>query len=269
MKNKITIIMGIYNCESTLSDAIESLISQTYKNWNLVMCDDGSTDNTYQIAEEYSKKYNNIELIKNKTNMGLGYTLNRCLERVDTEYVARMDGDDISLPQRLEKELDFLENNPEYEIVGTNTIYFDENGDWGNGKIIEEPQKSHFIKFTPFCHSSCLVRTYAYKNINGYSTDKKILRVEDYHLWYRMYLEGYKGYNLQEPLYKIRDDKNASLRRKYKYRINEVYVKRLIYKDFHLSIKYIIYILRPLLVGLLPSFIYEKLHRNRLITRND
>ena len=123
----ISIIMGIYNCSETLDDAINSILNQTYKNWKLIMCDDASSDDTYSIAEGYAQKYNNIILIKNKKNMGLNYTLNKCLELVDTEYVARMDGDDISLPYRFEKEIKFLIEHSEYSIVSTNMYYFDEN----------------------------------------------------------------------------------------------------------------------------------------------
>ncbi len=82
-----------------------------------------------------------------------------------------------------------------------------------------------------------MVRREAYEKVKGYSVEKKLLRVEDYHLWFKMYSAGYKGHNLQEALYKMRDDSNAIQRRKFKYRINEAYVKRLIIKNFDLPIK--------------------------------
>ena len=257
--------MGIYNCEKTLEEAIESLLKQTYKKWKLVMCDDGSKDNTYLIAKKYANKYNNIILLRNEVNKGLNYTLNHCLKYVDTDYVARMDGDDISLPTRLEKEVNFLENHPEYAIVSCNMIYFDENGEWGRGKYINNfPKKKDFVHGTPFCHAPCLVRTEAYKSVDGYSENNFLIRVEDYHLWYKMYLKGYKGYNFDEPLYKVRDDRNAINRRKLKFRINEAYVKFLIIRNFKLPIKNYIFILRPILVGLLPTKIYEYLHKKRM-----
>lgn len=264
MDYKISIIMGIYNCSSTLDEAINSLLNQTYKNWKLIMCDDGSTDDTYKLAKKYTEEYDNMILIKNETNMGLNYTLNHCLNYVDTEYVARMDADDISLPNRLEKELVFLEKNKQYTFVSSNMIYFDENGDWGKGNPKEKPLKSDFVHGTPFCHAPCMVRTNAYRNVDGYSENRWLLRVEDYHLWYKMYLAGYKGYNIKEPLYKMRDDRNAVSRRKYKYRINEAYVKYLSIKDFNLSKKNYIYILKPLIVGLLPTSIYVILHKKRM-----
>lgn len=260
MEYRVSIIMGIYNCENTLDEAIQSLLDQTNQQWKLIMCDDGSKDNTYKKAKSYAEQYENI-LIQNDKNMGLNYTLNHCLEYVDTEYVARMDADDISLPTRLEKEINFLDDHHEYAIVSTPMIYFDEHGDFRVGKGNGEVIKSDFIKGTPFCHAPCMVRSEAYRKVKGYTVAEKLLRVEDYHLWYKMYLYGYRGYNLKEPLYKMRDDRDAKNRRKYKYRINEAYVKYLIVRDFNLSKINYIKMLKPLIVGLLPTFLYDFLHR--------
>lgn len=261
MEYRVSIIMGIYNCENTLDEAIQSLLDQTNQQWKLIMCDDGSKDNTYKKAKSYAEQYENIILIQNDKNMGLNYTLNHCLEHVDTEYVARMDADDISLPTRLEKEINFLDDHHEYAIVSTPMIYFDEHGDFRVGKGNGEVIKSDFIKGTPFCHAPCMVRSEAYRKVKGYTVAEKLLRVEDYHLWYKMYLYGYRGYNLKEPLYKMRDDRDAKNRRKYKYRINEAYVKYLIVRDFNLSKINYIKMLKPLIVGLLPTFLYDFLHR--------
>lgn len=260
---RISVIMGIYNCATTLVEALDSLYAQTYQNFKIILCDDGSTDNTYQIAAEYAKKHDNIILIKNDQNKGLNYTLNHCLEYADTEYVARMDGDDISLPTRFEKEIAFLDSHPEYAIVSCPMIYFDENGDYKVGQTKStDPIKRDFILSTPFCHAPCMVRSIAYKAVNGYSVDKRLIRVEDYHLWFKMYAAGYKGHNLSEPLYKMRDDRNATRRRTLSNRLNEVYVKHIGYKMLQLPIYSQIYAIRPLLVWLLPNPIYNYLHRN-------
>ena len=94
MKPRIAVIMGIYNCAPTLQEALDSLYAQTYQGFKIILCDDGSKDNTYAVAQSYADKHDNIILIKNEKNMGLNATLNRCLEYADTEFVARMDGDD-------------------------------------------------------------------------------------------------------------------------------------------------------------------------------
>ena len=229
------------------------------------MCEDGSKDNTKEVAKEYANKFpGKIKLLFNEKNMGLNYTLNRCLKEATGEYIARMDGDDISLPTRLEKEVAFLNNNPEFAIVSSSMILFDEQGDWGMIVHIPEPKASDFIYRSQICHAPCMVRKEAYLTVDGYSVEKKLLRVEDYHLWVKMYSKGYKGYNIQEPLYKMRDDKNAQSRRKFKYRINEARLKGIIIKKFKLPFYKYIYCLKPILLGLTPHFIYKKLHRKKI-----
>lgn len=262
MKSRVSIIMGIYNCADTLQEAIESLFAQTFSNWNLIMCDDGSCDDTYRIAAKYQSEYpDKIVLIKNPENMGLNYTLNHCLKYADAEYIARMDGDDISVPTRLEKEVEFLDTHPEYAIVSSPMIYFNKDGDFKVGKGGGEPNIQSIAKGTPFCHAACMVRREAYEAVSGYTVAKNRMRVEDWDLWVRMYEKGYKGYNLSEPLYKMRDDYNAYKRRKFKYRINEAKVSVSAVKKLHLSKKCYIYALRPIIVGLLPLKIYMYLHK--------
>ena len=257
----VSVIMGIYNCADTLAESLDSLLVQTYQNFEIIMCNDGSTDNTFEIAKQYKDKYpDRIVLIENEKNMGLNYTLNHCLKYANGAYIARMDGDDISLPLRFEKEVSFLDEHPEYAIVSTPMIYFDENGDFrvchGNG----EPKLSSIARGTPFCHAPCMVRKEAYDAVSGYDVDSKKMRVEDWDLWIRMYSKGYKGYNLQEPMYKMRDDKNAFSRRKFKFRINEARMTIQAVKLLKLSPINYIYILRSILVGLLPKHIYKALH---------
>ena len=257
--------MGIYNCADTLEEAVESIKAQTYDNWELIMCDDGSGDNTYEIAKKYNEENpEKFVLIKNEKNMGLNMTLNNCLKVAKGDFIARMDGDDISLPERFEKEVNFLLENPEYAIVSTPMHYFDKDGIFRTGKGGGAPKKEDLVKGTPHCHAPCMVRREAYIKVDGYSVDKKLLRVEDYHLWVKMYNEGFRGYNLDEPLYMMRDDRDAIKRRKYKFRINEAYVRYLAVKRLKLKKRYLIYMLRPILVGILPTCIYTFLHKKHL-----
>lgn len=265
MLERISVIMGIYNCASTLPEAIESLLSQTYTAWKLIMCDDGSSDNTYTIAQQYKKKYpEKIIVIRNKKNMGLNYTLNKCLKYADTEYIARMDGDDLSLDSRFEKEITFLDTHPEYAIVSCPMIYFDEFGDFRTGNASGEPQLQNYVNETPFCHAPSMIRKEAFLAVNGYSVSKNRLRVEDRDLWLRMRIEGYRGFNLSEPLYKMRDDRNAYGRRKFKFRINEMLVGIAAVRGLKLSPVYYIYCIRPILVGMLPRPVYIYLHRKKI-----
>lgn len=258
---RISVIMGIYNCAGTLPEALESLLSQTYKDFKVILCDDGSSDNTYEVARQYADKYNNFILIKNDENKGLNYTLNHCLEYADTELIARMDGDDISLPTRFEEEIAVLDSKPEISFVSTAMHYFDEKGIFRTSKLKQYPQSKDFVHGTPFCHAPCMVRSKVFKAVGGYSVDHKLLRVEDYHLWCKMYAQGFRGYNIIEPLYQMRDDRNARSRRKYKYRWNETRVMYNGIKNLRLPVYYRLYAVKPILIGLLPVPLYRFFRR--------
>lgn len=262
MKRKVSVLMGIYNCERTLAEAIDSIINQTFKDWELIICDDGSSDKSYSIAEKYRDSYKEkIVLISNPYNCGLNITLNNCLSLAKGQYIARMDGDDISLPTRFQEEVNFLDEHPEYAIVSTPMVYFDEQGDFKTGSQSGEPSINNFAKGTQFCHAACMVRREAYLAVNGYSVDKTSLRVEDWDLWIRMYEKGFRGFNIPKPLYKMRDDRTAYKRRQFKYRINDSRVSASAVKKLHLPKKYYIYTLRPIIVGLLPVKVYMYLHK--------
>lgn len=265
MMEKISVLMGIYNCEETLDEAIGSILAQTYTDWEMIMCDDGSTDNTYKIANKYCEEYpGKFILLKNKSNQGLNATLNRCLSVATGEYIARMDGDDCCDPNRFSREVAVLESEPNIAIVSTDMEFFDESGTWGRVSHPLYPQPKDFLHGSPFCHAPCMVRREVYLAVGGYSVDKKLLRVEDYHLWLKMYKAGFRGKNLPESLYQMRDDRNAYSRRKFKYRLNEAYVKALAVKELRLPVSGYLYALRPILVGLLPKGIYDQLHKRNL-----
>lgn len=260
MNPRISVLMAVYNCEDTIAEAIDSLNNQAYKDFKIILCDDCSTDSTYAIAKEYAEKYDNIILLKNEKNLKLAASLNRCLEYADTAYIARMDGDDISLPERFEKQIEFLDDHPEYAVVSSPMIYFDENGDWGKGKCIQQPNKKSFRFGVPHPHAPAMVRTAVIKEVGGYQSDENTIRVEDYYLWYRIYKAGYKGYNLSEPLYKMRDNKVAMKRRNFRTRINGFKARRFVLKEFGICCP-LWYALPNLLKAILPAGLLMKFRR--------
>ena len=266
---RVSIIMGIYNCAKTLPEAIESILAQSYEGWKLIMCDDGSQDETYAVAERYREDYpDRIILLRNPKNMGLNYTLNHCLQAADTEYIARMDGDDLCAPTRLEKELGFLDAHPEFAIVSCPMIMFDEQGQWGQTSVIERPQIDDFCTHTPFfCHAASMIRSEAMKKVGGYTVDPKFLRVEDCNLWFKLYAQGYRGANLTEPLYMMRDDRNATHRRNLKARINGCYVLYDGFRQLNMPLLKYRYVVRNVVIETLkccvPSGIYDYLHKNK------
>lgn len=271
-KRKVSVAMAIYNCASTLQEALDSILAQTFTDWELILCNDGSTDETSAIASDYSVKYDNILLLQNPQNQGLPATLNTCIKYAQGEYIARMDGDDISLPERFEKEVGFLNEHPEYALVSCAMINFDENGDWGVQRKPELPTVMDFVNDSPFCHAPCMMRKAALADVGNYTVRKELRRGQDYFLWHKFYAKGYKGYNFQEPFYKMRDDKDAALRRgfnvSYMQRINKALdssrIKREIYRDLKIPYRYWIYSLRPVLIAMLPYRLYTWLHKRKI-----
>ena len=251
---KISVLMGIYNCMDTLEEAIESIINQTYTNWELILCDDGSTDNTYAIAKKYQRKLpEKIKLIKNDKNLGLNKTLNHCLKYATGELIARQDGDDISEIERFEKEIKFLLKHPEYKIVSTAMSLFDSEGIWKIQNVIECPKSEDLVKGSPICHAPVMMWKECMDNVNGYSEDKKFLRVEDVNLWFKLYEKGYKCFNIKEPLYRMRNDKNAFTRRKYQYRINSTRARLLGAKALKVRKLIMVYAFVPMIIGIIPA----------------
>lgn len=263
----VSIIMGIYNCEDTLPEAIDSILAQTYTDWELIMCDDASRDSTLEIAQSYSDKYpSKIRVLHNEKNLMLAASLNRCIELVRGEYIARMDGDDISECTRLEKQVDFLDTHSEYQIVGTWMQAFDENGTKNVISIKDIPQPTDLPKFNPFHHATVMMRSNAMKKLNGYTVSNFTRRTEDVDLWFRFFCEGYRGYNLNEPLYWVREDENAYKRRKLKYSVDASRVLCRGIKLLRLPAKYYIYAVKPIVSWAMPHglklFLREKLNKS-------
>lgn len=257
---KVSVIMGIYNCAPYLQEALDSLYSQTFQDFEIILCDDGSKDNTYELAFENQKRHPNIVLLRNPFNMGLNQTLNNCLSVARGNYIARMDGDDICMSNRFEVEVKYLDVHPEYAIVSSPMEYFDEEGVFRVGKGKGEIKKKDFLLGSPICHAPCMVRKDAYDKVGGYSVGKRLLRVEDYHLWFKMYAVGYKAYMLERPYYCMRDDHKAKARRTFRNRINEFLVKCKGFKMLGLPIWSYIFAIQPLVMAILPNIIYSRIH---------
>lgn len=221
-ENKISVIMGMYNGDDTLSRAIDSIINQTYDNWELIICDDGSTDSSYQIAEAYKYQFpEKIKLLRNEQNRHLACALNRCLEVAEGEYIARMDADDESLPDRLGKQISFLETHLEYILCGTDIIVADEIACVENRlHSIALPDRFTMYKHTPFNHATVMCRRRLFSELGGYTESRSVIRCEDKDLWYRFFACDYKGANINEPLYKVYENEASIYRRTPRSRWN-------------------------------------------------
>lgn len=211
----ISVLMGIYNCEETLADAIESILRQTYDHFELLLCDDASTDGTLSVARRYYEQYpDKIRLLQNKEHHFLAYSLNRCLEAASGEFVARMDGDDLSEPERFEKQIAFLRAHPELDLAGTAMQRFDDDGSLGAVDRREDrPDRFSLHRGVPFNHATVMARKYVFDALGGYTVLPRTERGEDIDLWARFFKAGYRGANLPEALYRVRENAAAFRRR--------------------------------------------------------
>jgi len=198
----ITVLMSVYNGEKFLKEAMDSILTQTFTDFEFLIINDGSTDNSMEIIESYNDS--RIRLINNEKNLKLIASLNKGISLARGKYIARMDCDDISMPERLEKEVNFLENSLEYGLVGTCYTVIDGAGKEQYNKSY--PSSNDLIKLflslnCPLAHGSIMGRTELFKqNLYG---SKEYSAVEDYELWTRI-AKVTKIHNIPEYLFKYR-----------------------------------------------------------------
>lgn len=248
VKGQISILMSVYNAEDTIRESIDSVLAQTYDNWKFIICDDCSSDNTMKILREYQKKYpEKFLIVRNKKNLRLAASLNHCLKYADGEYCARMDGDDYISPLRFEKQIEYLNMHPDVDLVGTLMQAFNENKELGRVIYYKEKPTKYDLKTGPvFCHASILTYTRVYREIGGYTVSPRTKRSQDYDLWFKFYAHGFIGETIQEPLYFVREDENAFMRRTRKQYFWAIVTRWIGFRKLHYPFYYYIYVLTPL-----------------------
>ena len=265
---KISVIMGAYNVakdEGILDKAMQSILNQTFSDFEFIICDDGSDDCTYELLKKYEALDTRIVLLKNEKNMGLAKTLNVCLSHAKANFIARMDADDFCNLSRFEKQYNYLVEHLECDVVSTDAIYFDGVKNVGKTDYNKIIDKKDFLFNSPVIHASIMARKSAYDLVENYSEENYAYRVEDYDLFMRMKAKGVNFHTLKEPLYYIREDINTFKRRKYKYRINEFKVRWKGFKNLGILFpKGVFYLVKPLVVGLLPASFMKKRRAKRI-----
>jgi len=200
---KVSVIMSVYNDELYVSDAVKSILNQTYEDFEFIIINDGSTDNSFEILNNYANEDDRIILI-NQDNMGLTKSLNKAIALSKNNFIARMDSDDISLPNRLEKQVVFLKENTEYALVGTNVIKIDTVGgviEINKTKYKDSDIRKTFRTRNCIAHGSVMLNKSLCGNILKY--DETFKYAQDYRLWADVSLM-YKVANLKESLYQLR-----------------------------------------------------------------
>ncbi|NDV46180.1 glycosyltransferase [Paludibacter sp. 221] len=204
MKNKISVVMPVYNAGRFLREAIESVLGQTHENFELVIVDDCSSDNSVQIVKSFDDE--RIILIENKQNTGNYPCRNRGIKQATGEFIAVMDADDIMVPERMDTQLLFLLNNEQYMAVGSDVFVVDENskekGIWSKHSNNFEEIKVRLLKDNVCTHPTLMLRSEVFKK-HGIYYNEKYLYSADYELLYQISKIG-KITNIKIPLLKYR-----------------------------------------------------------------
>jgi glycosyltransferase involved in cell wall biosynthesis len=240
----VSIIIPCYNCEKYVETAVRSIIVQTYSKLEILITDDCSTDSSYSILQSLAQEDGRIILIRNEKNLKLPTSLNSMIDLARGEYIARMDADDISLPERIEKQVEWLELHSDYAICGTNAWHINRLGrKTGTSKLPTTNEEIAIAKYysCPFYHPSVMIRKDILKK---YKYNECFILAQDYELWFRI-LHQYKGYNLKQRLLLYRDfpvsSSNNSIRQEM---LKKIFAVNVTNNDLGLSEKYAAFIER-------------------------
>lgn len=254
----LSVIMSVYNGEKTLEKAISSILSQTYTNFEFIICDDASSDNSWSIMEKFKQSDDRIVLLRHTQNQGLGSSLNDCLKIAKGKFIARQDADDVSKPERIELTLEYLESSG-CPYVGSGIYVFDDNGVFSK-RLFEEKITKHIIaKKNPFFHPTMIFRKEILEKVNGYRVSEETQRTEDYDLVMRLAAEGFIGQNLQEYLYYVYEPMDAYLRHTRKTRKYEIKTRLHGLKLMKSPFYDYVYLLKPIIMSLIPHKLYKKI----------
>lgn len=249
----VSIVIPFYNNETTLLDAIKSVFSQTYRNWELILLNDGSTDGSLEIAANIHDS--RVKVVSDGNNRGLVYRLNQSPSLVNGKYIARMDGDDLMHPQRLEKQMNVFLKNPDLDLVDTGAYSIDESGNpiGVRGLIPINYNPSHILKNAMLLHASIIGKKEWFEK---FPYDPAYVRAEDRELWIRSYKTSKFG-RVMEPLYIVREGKvnvkNYIKALKTVTKVYEVYGNG-IFSSFFLTIEIVKSYLKIFTVNLLGFF---------------
>lgn len=254
--------MSVYNAEDYLKESVESILNQTYKDFEFIIYDDASTDNSRTILEKYKSLDNRLCLHFNTKNEGLTKNLNLAIKQSQGGFIARMDADDICDPERLEKQLSFLNTHPEIDILGTFCEDINEKGKIIGKRAVpvthEEVIKT-LPKLNPISHPTVMFRKTALNKLSGYNEKYRIL--QDYNLWFRAAAAGLKFHNIPEFLVQYRMNLSYVKRKSFRYRFTDIRLRIEGYKKIKLPFYKYFYAFIPLFLSITPPFLYKILKK--------
>lgn len=263
---EISVIMGIYNqrYHGAIRRAVDSILAQTFTDFEFIIYDDGSVSEISAEISALKDLDSRITVIGSDENQGLAFSLNQCLYKARGRFIARMDADDVSEPERLEIQHNFLLEHPEYDWCGANAVVYDEDGEWGHTTRPEIPGVKDYMRYSPFIHPTVMYRADVFERAGGYDSGRQTLRCEDYEIFMRLYQEGMTGYNIQKDLLKYYTDRRGYHDRDFKYRVYEAQVRLRCFKKMGVLLPFgWLYCVRPIAGAFVPAGFIEKIKGRR------
>ncbi|MVO98684.1 glycosyltransferase family 2 protein [Paenibacillus lutrae] len=263
----ISIIMSVYNDENYLEESINSILNQTFTNWECIIINDASKDRSSEIIEHYSAIEPRIKVINLPVNQGLANALNMGIKNANGTYIARHDSDDIMLPDRLSKQFDFMETHKEIGVLGSFAKIIDEDGVL-KGSIITPriPNSNNICKGNPVIHPSVFIRKELFNQIGSY--DSSLRRCQDYALWFHFISRGVNFYNLEEELLLYRITRSSYSKKKFRYRWSEAQIIWKGCRKLNKKFTGLVYAIKPILVGVLPKDIYRHIQFKKSFSKS-
>ncbi len=235
MKNddpKISVLMPAYNTEKYISEAIESILNQTFEDFEFIILDDCSTDMTWEIIQRYAKKDERIVVLRNEENLGIPVNRNKLVSMAKGIYVVWQDSDDISLPYRIEKQFNFMEKNLDVGICGGWLQFFNNENLLGIRKYDNDDKKlrSHIFKYSPVAQPVAMIRRFIINDVGMYNVDYKV--AQDLDMSFKIGIK-YKFANIPEVLLNYREhDKSITFKKLKTQELNTIKIRN---KYSHIS----------------------------------
>ena len=256
----VSVIIACYNAERYISDCLETIINQTYNNIEILVCDDNSSDNSYEILKKYSQIDDRIIVLKNDSNLFAAETRNRCINQSNGEYLLIQDIDDKSEESRIEILLNQILNE-EIDFVSSDMIPFSDEGIDEVKTIVRKPEypdKNDFLWGLPFYHAATLFKRECVLSVDGYRIAKETRRGQDYDLFMRLYAAGFKGKNIYEKLYWYRINTDTIKRRNFSARVDECVLRYKGFRKLGLLPKGVPYLFKPIFAYFYKLIRYRK-----------
>lgn len=261
----ISVLMGVYYKSQNLSllmRSVESILNQSVSDFELLICDDGSSEEAKKLLETYAERDSRVKLLRPGNVYRLPCKLNICLKEASGQFIARMDDDDYSHPERFEKQIEALIYQSDLAFVGCNVNLCRNKEIFAQRILPEYPVVSDFYMTQPYIHPALMFRKAAIALVNGYCEDMYCDLCEDYDLLLRLYAHGFHGMNIQDVLldYSVSTGKKT---RKIRHRINESEVRWKRFCELKIMPEAFPFVIKPIATGLIPEPLLKEIKRRR------